>query len=48
MYLISYVFYCFMNFLCISLLLFRPFVFVIFFRKIYPRTFFKHNYAKLN
>ena len=45
-----------LNFLCISLFyeflmyffVFRPFVFVIFFRKIYHRTFFKHNYAKVN
>ena len=36
-----------MTFLCISFF-FRPFVFVIFFRKIYHRTFFKHNYAKMN
>ena len=44
------------NFLCILLFyeflmyfsVFQPFVFVLFFRKIYHRTFFKHNYAKMN
>ena len=44
------------NFLCILLFyeflmyffVFQPFVFVIFFCKIYHRTFFKHNYATMN
>ena len=45
--LISYVFYCFMNFLCISLF-FRPFVFVVFFSEICGRHFLKHNNAKTN
>ena len=44
------------NFLCILLFyeflmyffVFQPFVFVLFFHKIYHRTFFKHNYAKMN
>ena len=44
---ISYVFYCFMNFLCISLF-FRPFVFLFFLRKNHLRTIFKHKYAKIN
>ena len=43
------------NFLCILLFyeflmyffVFQP-VFVLFFRKIYHRTFFKHNYANMN
>ena len=43
--LISYVFYCFMNFLCISLF-FQPFVFVVFFGEICGRHFLKHNNAK--
>ena len=45
--LISYVFYCFMNFLCISLF-FLPFVFVfvVFFGEICGRHFLKHNNAK--
>ena len=43
--LISDVFYCFMNFLCISLF-FRPFVFVVFFSEICGRHFLKHNNAK--
>ena len=43
--LISYVFYCFMNFLCISLF-FWPFVFVLFFCEICGRHFLKHNNAK--
>ena len=45
--LISYVFYCFMNFLCISLF-FWPFVFVGFFGEIYGWHFLKHNNAKTN
>ena len=45
--LISYVFYCFMNFLCISLF-FSPFVFVVFFGEICGRHFLKHNNAKTN
>ena len=45
--LISYVFYCFMNFLCISLF-FWPFVFVVFFGEICGRHFLKHNNAKTN
>ena len=45
--LISYVFYCFMNFLCISLF-FLPFVFVVFFSEICGRHFLKHNNAKTN
>ena len=45
--LISYVFYCFMNFLCISLF-FWPFVFVVFFSEICGRHFLKHNNAKTN
>ena len=42
--LISYVFYCFMNFLCISLFCW-PFVFVVFFGEICGRArhFLKHN-----
>ena len=43
--LISYVFYCFMNILCISLF-FWPFVFVVFFGEICGRHFLKHNNAK--
>ena len=39
---ISYVFYCFVNFLCISLF-FRPFVFVVFFTEICGRHFLKHK-----
>ena len=45
--LISYVFYCFMNFLCISLF-FWPFVFVFVFGEICGRHFLKHNNAKIN
>ena len=45
--LISYVFYCFMNFLCISLF-FLPFVIACFFGEIYGRHFLKHNNAKTN
>ena len=45
--LISYVFYCFMNFLCISLF-FWPFVFVVFFGEICGRHFLKHNNANTN
>ena len=45
--LISYVFYCFMNFLCISLF-FWTFVFVLFFGEICGRHFLKHNNAKTN
>ena len=45
--LISYVFYRFMNFLCISLF-FLPFVFVVFFGEICGRHFLKHNDAKTN
>ena len=44
---ISYVFYCFMNFLCISLF-FLPFVFVVFFGEICGRHFLKHNNAQTN
>ena len=43
--LISYVFYCFMNFLCISLF-FLAFVFVVFIGEICGRHFLKHNNAK--
>ena len=44
---ISYVFYCFMNFVCITLF-FRPFVFVVFSGEICRRHFLKHNNAKTN
>ena len=40
-------FYCFMNFLCISLF-FRPFFVVVFFSEICGRHFLKHNNAKTN
>ena len=42
--LISYVFYCFMNFLCISLF-FRPFL-LFFSAKFVADNFLKHNNAK--
>ena len=45
--LISYVFHCFMNFLCISLF-FRTFVFYCFFTEICCSYFFKHYLAKIN
>ena len=43
--LISYVFYCFMNFLCISLFFWPCLLF--FFGEICGRHFFKHNNAKI-
>ena len=45
--LISYVFYCFMNFLCISLF-FQPFVCYCFFAEICCSHFLKHYLAKIN
>ena len=45
--LISYVFYCFMNFLCISCF-FLTFCFCCFFSEICGRHFLKHNNAKTN
>ena len=45
--LISYVFYCFTNFLCISLF-FQPFVFNCFFTEICCSHFFMHYLAKIN
>ena len=45
--LISSVFYCFMNFSCISLF-FLLFVFLVFFGEICGRHFLKHNNAKTN
>ena len=45
--LISYVFYCVMNFSCISLF-FLPFVFVVFFGEICGRHFLKHTNAIKN
>ena len=44
--LISYVLYCFMNLLCISLF-FQPFV-VVFFAEICCSHFLKHYLAKIN
>ena len=47
MELISYVFYCFVNFLCISLF-FRPFVFYCFFDEICWGHFCNHKQHKIN